>query len=355
MLGEVIIPRHEAEEQAEQQQQQLDGHQQQQLDGQQQQQADGSRHSVSIAWRGDGKYFATCSGAPGRRRVHIWDREAGCALHAAAEAPPGRLLAPAAWQPNCRHLYVAADCSAAEAAAAREEIAGAFAAAAEARLRAAGASALAAAAAPDAEPAAAPLAAAAASDPQRRVRRVLLFERNGLAHGGFDLPECAPGGGGGGSGGDAATVRDLAWSPDSEILAVVLGPPPPAADEDSGDGGGAAAAAAGGWRVQLWRRSNWHWYMKQELPFPLLPPGGRVSVAWDEARAGRLVVVTSAGGVLRAALGWAACVSARGTAAVIDGCDVLLTPFRCAVLLMGGHNHSWFAPGLAGGEALKSK
>lgn len=53
------------------------------------------------------------------------------------------------------------------------------------------------------------------------LQRVLLFERNGLQHGGFMVPTAAHG-----------MINALSWSADSELLAVVVGP-----------GGGEAAAA----------------------------------------------------------------------------------------------------------------
>jgi hypothetical protein len=197
---------------------------------------------VVIAWRGDGRYFATTSApaAPGGAwRAHVWDRE-GCSLHAAGEGG-ARLTGPACWQPNGRHLYAAAEATPAEAAAAHEEVAGLFAAAAASRLAAAGA---------DAGAAGGPKGAAAAAPAPASLQRVVLFERNGLRHGGFDLPPAGAGGGGG------AAVRGLAWSPDSELLAVVLGPPAVAA---GGEGEATATAAAtggggggdGGWWVQV--------------------------------------------------------------------------------------------------------
>ncbi|KAI8469194.1 MAG: IKI3 family-domain-containing protein [Monoraphidium minutum] len=275
----------------------------------------GGGGGVRITWRGDGRYFATSSApvAGGAWRAHVWDRE-GCALHAAAAAAPG-LRAPACWQPNGRHLYVAAEAAPAEAAAAHEEIAGLFAAAAAARLRDAGRGVAPAPAAAAGSGAGAVAgggvdAAAAAAAPQS-VQRVVLYERNGLQHGGFDIPEV--------EGGRGGVIWDLIWSPDSELLAVVLGPR--SGTDDGGGGGG------DGWRVQIWHRSNWHWYLKLEIPFPGLPRHARLCGAWDEERPGMLHVVSSAGEYVRTALAWQGCVSARGTAAVIDGCDVLLTPF----------------------------
>lgn len=121
---------------------------------------------------------ARCAGAP--YVVRIWDSEGG-ALHAVGEAAPG-LLAPLAWQPNGRHLYAAA---APAPAAQRSASAGP---AAQGRAQARGG-----------EPAPGKVAAASGSaqgqsaEPKRGVpaagaARVLLFERNGLRHGGFDLP-----------------------------------------------------------------------------------------------------------------------------------------------------------------------
>ncbi len=59
----------------------------------------------------------------------MWERE-GCVLHAMGEDAPG-LLGPVCWQPNGRHIYAAQECSG--------------------------------------------------------ERRIALFERNGLAHGGFPV------------------------------------------------------------------------------------------------------------------------------------------------------------------------
>ena len=113
--------------------------------------------------------------------MRIWERESG-ALHAVGENAPG-LLGKLAWQPNGRNLY------------------------------------------------------AACRQPDGALR-VLLFETNGLQHGGFDvqgkgmlplsshlyscssascpmvvwkLQHC-----------NAGTIVDLKWSPDSEFLAIVL-------------------------------------------------------------------------------------------------------------------------------------
>ena len=96
--------------------------------------------SACVAWRGDGNYVATLvetdaavdavGGTAGHTAMRVWDGKT-LQLHAEGEATAA-LSAPAAWQPNGRHLYAVQH---------------------------------------------------AGSTP-----RVVLFERNGLQHGGFDIP-----------------------------------------------------------------------------------------------------------------------------------------------------------------------
>ncbi|EIE25950.1 IKI3-domain-containing protein [Coccomyxa subellipsoidea C-169] len=174
---------------------------------------------VSLHWRGDGKFFATASRAQTGEPwvVRIWERESG-ALHAVGEHAPG-LLGKLAWQPNGRNLY------------------------------------------------------AACRQPDGALR-VLLFERNGLQHGGFD-------------------------------------------DVDQEQH-----------RVQIWQRINWHWYLKQELrPYS----GSELHVAWSET-ALALDMVASNGTFGSVKFNAHTCVSERGTAAVIDGAKVLITPLGLAVV-----------------------
>lgn len=147
-----------------------------------------------LSWRGDGKFLASvCSRAPAPHaasseasapepngagairgggsgssasggggggadyRIHVWDR-ATFELHASGEAAEG-LLPLLAWQPNGRHLYVAA--SGAGAVSGSDSRA----------------------------------AARGASPQQQHQHAVLLFERNGLRHGGFGLPGAGEAGG----------------------------------------------------------------------------------------------------------------------------------------------------------------
>lgn len=189
--------------------------------------------SASVEWRADGACFATAT-AGGPSDTHalcIWDGVSG-EVTARGEAAPG-LTQLLSWQPNGRHLYtvqrlgaVAAG-SEAPAAAARPLESHVAAWKREARRREAAAA-----------------AAAAEQGPARPTHRVVLWERNGLQHGGFDL--VAPGG-------EGAVVTGLGWSPGSEVLAVAC---------SQEDGSGTTSAA-----LQLWTRSNWHWYCKGERRF----------------------------------------------------------------------------------------
>ena len=122
-----------------------------------------------------------------------------------------------------------------------------------------------------------------------------------MTHGGFDL-EALPLG---------VSVTQLTWSLDSEVLAVVLQ---------------TSSATA----VRLYRRVNWHWYLKQEVA---MPEGGAV-VAWDEGvRSGLRLHVAGAGGALRCIdFVLDAVPSALGTAAVVDGARLLVTPLRLCVV-----------------------
>ncbi|EFJ51885.1 hypothetical protein VOLCADRAFT_87528, partial [Volvox carteri f. nagariensis] len=225
-----------------------------------------------LSWRGDGKFFAvvcrdpTVAVVPGSvalppYRIRIWDRGT-LELHAAGEPADGIIPLPA-WQPNGRHLYVPALATGAM-----------------------------------------PSGTSGASD-GGAVPSILLYERNGLRHGGFNLPSKAP-------------VRRLAWSCDSELLAVVTAPDPEGPNE---------------WSVQLWHRSNWHWYLKHERRYVHSVGGGAAAdlgpqLRWDEQHGGVLHVLTPGGVYETVGVAWDTCVSERGTAVVVDGRGLLLTPLR---------------------------
>lgn len=65
---------------------------------------------------------------------------------------------------------------------------------------------------------------------------VVFFERNGLRHGQFTLPNTA------GTGIPSVETVSLSWNTDSTVLAVTICE-----------------------RVQLWTSGNYHWYLKQEI------------------------------------------------------------------------------------------
>ncbi|GAA5945114.1 hypothetical protein JCM3775_000913 [Rhodotorula graminis] len=151
---------------------------------------------------------------------------------------------------------------------------------------------------------------------------VVLFERNGLRRGEFDVRE--------GEGARRARVRELEWSAGSDVLGVWV---------EREDEQGIVEHV-----VQLWHRSNYHWYLKLSLsPFlsstssaataaPHLSLESR-GFAWHPEKAHSLALVTPSGAQAYE-LSWDTYRSERaapmddGTVAVVDGADIKLTPFR---------------------------
>ena len=90
----------------------------------------------------------------------------------------------------------------------------------------------------------------------------------------------------------AGNLTQLSWSANSELLAVVLSAPDQqqqqqlAQHQEQAEQQHESAAAA---RVQIWHRSNWHWYLKQEQVYE-----GRqmLSVYWDPVVPLRLHVLS---------------------------------------------------------------
>jgi elongator complex protein 1 len=218
--------------------------------------------SVSITWRGDGLYFATANvDAPGQAAVgrgsarplqyciplssskhivvpvlssadlphfnaagagsatvRVWERGSG-ELHAEGEAAAG-LLPVAAWQPNGRHLYAAVSKQQSQLSSSMQQQ-GAQAGQQDdegEQERQAAAEGIKHVGAWKRELRRRQLERAAAAGPGGAAGSsacsVLLFERNGLQHGGFELPPAAAASGG--------VIEQLAWSSDSEFLAIVL-------------------------------------------------------------------------------------------------------------------------------------
>ncbi|KAK0212323.1 pol II transcription elongation factor [Desarmillaria ectypa] len=145
---------------------------------------------------------------------------------------------------------------------------------------------------------------------------VIFFERNGLRHGEFGIrvddlnvddtskTEDLRWG---------YKVRELRWSSDSNVLAIWI-------TRKEGD------------IVQLWTIGNYHWYLKQEIVAPS-QPGYFTSVEWHPESALTLILTTESQ-VIQRTYAWITSSSPTvppldtGSVAVIDGSDILLTPFR---------------------------
>lgn len=109
------------------------------------------------------------------------------------------------------------------------------------------------------------------------ITRVIFFERNGLRHREFDIENANPA---------HYRVAALQWNAESDVLAVLL---------DS------VADGMHGSRLQLWHRSNYHWFMKREIrvggPGAQAGADKRIScVGWDQEKAYRLTFCVAAAG-----------------------------------------------------------
>lgn len=306
---------------------------------------------ASLSWRGDGKFLAVCTGKSVTNdsneeeqcslRVRVWTRETG-ELHSLGE--PVQHICPAiSWQPNNRHIYVAQHIHSYDSSTERPSLVSS-----QQQSFSKGTTTPATQNKDHAE------RGAQGQDPevkyigawkrelQRRraaeeargymasPNKILLFERNGLQHGDFDIA-CLDG-----------KILALQWSPDSSLLAIVL----QRKDHHNRDANEIA--------VQLWHRSNWHWYMKYERVFQYgnmerdthIDPSAagessqnqslNVFVSWSDfsSTPNSLVLrlLTSAGLYVSATFVWAPCVSPLGTAAVVDHRSVFITPLRLGII-----------------------
>ncbi|KDD74902.1 IKI3 family protein, partial [Helicosporidium sp. ATCC 50920] len=247
---------------------------------------------AAVSWRGDGAAFATVFGSSDASRpssLCVWDRDGGAESVAPGETVPG-LLPVLSYQPNGRHIYAAsAHAAAPSASEPAAEPAAAPEVPAEEQQRRVSAWRF-----EERRKAAAEEAEAAESEAQwgsgALAGRVTLFERNGLTHGCFAVPQSAAG-----AEKDADEITHMAWSPDSSLLAIVV--------------------LRGSWStVQCWTRSNWHWYLKLELPMREKV----ASLSWRDLGLA-LDCSTTSGTLLTATLGWTVCSSRWGSVAVVDG------------------------------------
>ncbi|KAF9415343.1 hypothetical protein BGZ94_000121 [Podila epigama] len=132
---------------------------------------------------------------------------------------------------------------------------------------------------------------------------IVFFEKNGLRHGEFTLREPQD-----------TVAKEISWNCDSTVLAVWL-------------------QRSQGSCIQLWTMNNYKWYLKQELIYN----GENSAVAgfqWDAESALVLHVVTESGSYQRNQYCWDNNINEllsaenAGTAAVVDGANLMLTPFR---------------------------
>ena len=207
--------------------------------------------------------------------VRVWERDA-LELHSVGEAAPG-LLPTAAWQLNGRHLYVAqlqqgellpeAEAGAGPSSStAGAALGGAAGASRQQQQQGQGRQQ------PDQQQQAEQAVkhvgawkrelrrqqeAARQAGEQQHAVSVLLFERNGLQHGGFGVPtpadsplaaSAAARGANGYCGASGGTIVEMAWSTDSELLAVVVD----AKDAAGGMGRGAVVVCSSAWGSGGW-------------------------------------------------------------------------------------------------------
>ncbi|KAG5640485.1 hypothetical protein DXG03_008338, partial [Asterophora parasitica] len=164
---------------------------------------------------------------------------------------------------------------------------------------------------------------------------VVFFERNGLRHGEFGIRAGELASSGSETKKWGYRVRELSWSSDSNVLAIWI-------EREEGD------------IVQLWTTGNYHWYLKHEIIAPAAPgqSGKFTSVAWHPENALQIILTTRSTNVMIAFLkarltkrpfpaeliqrsyAWETFVSPSappidsGAVAVLDGTNILLTPFR---------------------------
>ncbi|XP_004848211.1 elongator complex protein 1 isoform X2 [Heterocephalus glaber] len=145
---------------------------------------------------------------------------------------------------------------------------------------------------------------------------VVFFEKNGLLHGHFMLPFLK----------DEVKVNDLLWNADSSVLAIWL--------EDLQREENSALKTY----VQLWTVGNYHWYLKQSLPFDTSAKSRIVSLMWDPVTPYRLHVLCQGWHYLCYEWHWMTDRSSGDNSsdlanvAVIDGNRVLVTVFQQTVI-----------------------
>ncbi|OAD52932.1 Elongator complex protein 1 [Eufriesea mexicana] len=137
---------------------------------------------------------------------------------------------------------------------------------------------------------------------------VAFFEKNGLKHREFLLPFKPK----------EIRVKDLIWSPDSEILAIWC-----QIEKDTSS------------VLQLWTENNYHWYLKQSIKFPI--NNSLIYATWSTSYLKKLILLTDKE-FITCDYNWSVDHS-RGTTvhdksviAVIDGNNLLVTGLRVGIV-----------------------
>lgn len=131
---------------------------------------------------------------------------------------------------------------------------------------------------------------------------ISFIEKNGLLLSDFLLPFPS----------SSFVIKDVRWSLDSTVL-LIWG------HTDSSQ------------FLMLWTMSNHHWYLKQTFEFP--NSGRRISVLdWDPVLPLCLHIIFDDGTYACWKWMWTVCRSCDGSVAVIDGKQVLVTPFNTTVI-----------------------
>eukprot|EP00794_Sanderia_malayensis_P009518 gene9518-10506_t len=142
---------------------------------------------------------------------------------------------------------------------------------------------------------------------------IVFIEKNGLTHGEFTLPFKRK----------QVEVVEIRWNKSSDVLAVWL--------KDLAEENDSTSKKHFLSYVQLWTRGNYHWYLKQELRFS--DHGQTVScVQWDADVPLRLHVICADGCYHNYTWHWTVSQSKESCVAVVDGANLLLTPFAKAVV-----------------------
>uniref|UniRef100_A0A0D9X0C7 Elongator complex protein 1 n=1 Tax=Leersia perrieri TaxID=77586 RepID=A0A0D9X0C7_9ORYZ len=128
---------------------------------------------------------------------------------------------------------------------------------------------------------------------------IVFYEKNGLERSHFAIDEPAE-----------AIIQALKWNCNSELLAALV--------------------SCGQYDViKIWSCNNNHWYLKQELRYTKQEG---VRFYWDQTKPMHLTCWTLGGQVITHRFAWTTAVTETSIALVIDGCNILVTPFNLGLM-----------------------